>query len=1220
MSFFQSLLNSLIKKTKAVPNQESNKNAAQGHSNGQVYQRKSSIRQKLMWLVAGSVIFSTLPVAVLFTIKEVSRHAEGRWQNLKTAADVLASSTVEAVQNRDQTRAFEAIRAVSATPGVVYARVETWDGYALAENGAGARLRSNVRVEANKPPPSVSDLILTRTIQIEAPIVTNGITIGKVIVTHKSEGLGWQILVSLAGVLSLAIMALIIALIIAVRVQVSMTKPLLELTSFVAATRRISDFSRRLKVNANDEVGELIVGFNAMLEAVNLRDKRIAEHMKGLEAEVEARTQDFLEARDEAQAANAAKSDFLATMSHEIRTPMNGVLVMAELLAAENLPIKAKRHAATIAKSGRSLLAVINDILDFSKIEAGKLDVEIMPTDIVDVIDDAVGLFHAKAQEKGIELVCAVHRDAPRLVPADPVRLGQVVTNLISNALKFTETGHVLVRLLPDKGNGQWRLIVSDTGIGIAEDKLGKLFSAFVQEDQSTTRRFGGTGLGLSISKRLVEAMKGSIHVTSKQGVGTHFHVHMPMPASPFETAAPPRLGDDLDIKAALYLNSVKLREMIAHRLDCAHITLVDEGGSFVLADKFNRDAVIGVANPNSLILLAEADDTEADIWLKKKKCAAIVPLPFRHADLDRLIDALANGQDLSTLKQEAQASSGVDASYSDVKVLVVDDAEVNLEVALEALSRFAIKAETANNGLEALERSADTYYDLILMDGSMPVMDGYESSRRIRQREQETGSPAHHIVALTAHVVGDAAQAWREAGMNDVLHKPFTMTDLARILREAFGSERAGPPLEIDQEPLQDNDQNTVSNEDNPIWDEAVAGPLFAGLKNGRADFVNKVVGLYCSHAPLQLQAVRDAFEASDTESIAKAAHTLKGMSYNLGAKAVAMAAAQIENTIRIDNRYPDQSLIDALEPWVTATLSAIHARLRGEDVPALLIPKAEIGQLTQAPKPQDGLNSEELVLYESLKKAIEAGHFEMVYQPIFDRLGERVITAEALIRWHRQDGPPTGPAVFIPLAEKTGLIGELGAFARKRVLEQAISWNRVPIAINLSPLELGAVDFLDSLDGLISETGYDPSFLILEITETAFVAEPEKIRSILQAIRDRGIKLALDDFGSGYSSLTALHRFPFDKVKIDREFVAALDGDSKSALEALAIIQAVSGLGRAFGLQVVAEGIETKTQHHHLKAAGVHALQGYLFSKPLNANDFEDLLIQSGIERRIA
>ncbi len=230
-------------------------------------------------------------------------------------------------------------------------------------------------------------------------------------------------------------------------------------------------------------------------------------------------------------------------MSHEIRTPMNGVMVMAELLASEPLPPKALRHADTIVRSGRNLLSVINDILDFSKIEAGRMDVEISEVDVVDLIDEVVALFHDRARDKGLELVAFVHPDAPRLVPADTVRLGQVIANLVSNAVKFTERGRVTLKLLPDRHPDHWRLVVSDTGIGIVADKLDSVFGAFTQEDQTTTRRFGGTGLGLSIAKRLVEAMHGAIAVSSEQGKGTSFHVRLPRQADA-PTAAPPRLRD----------------------------------------------------------------------------------------------------------------------------------------------------------------------------------------------------------------------------------------------------------------------------------------------------------------------------------------------------------------------------------------------------------------------------------------------------------------------------------------------------------------------------------------------------------------------------------------------------------------------------------------------------------------------------------------------------
>lgn len=249
------------------------------------------------------------------------------------------------------------------------------------------------------------------------------------------------------------------------------------------------------------------------------------------------------------------------------------------------------------------------------------------------------------------------------------------------------------------------------------------------------------------------------------------------------------------------------------------------------------------------------------------------------------------------------------------------------------------------------------------------------------------------------------------------------------------------------------------------------------------------------------------------------------------------------------------------------------------------------------------------EAALIREIEAGIEAGAFEMEYQPIYDRTGTEVVSAEALMRWRRGDRAPIGPAVFIPVAERAGLITRLGTFARRRVLETAANW-AVPVAINVSPIELDKPGFVAGVRALLDETGFDAKHLILEVTETAFLGDPDRVRQLFNDLRAMGIKLALDDFGVGYSSLTALHRFPFDKIKIDREFVMALDGEPRAALEALAIIQAVTGIGRAFGMQVTAEGIETASQHSHLKAAGVHTMQGYLFGKAMPANAFSNLI----------
>lgn len=1167
-------------------------------------QKTVSLRQKIRLLVMGTVLFSTLPVSAFFVVKEVNRHAEQRWVEMKTAADVLASASLEAVQNRDQAKAFAAIRTVSKMPHVIYARVETFDGFALAENGAGVRLKRNVVIDAEAKRPSLKALLLTQTIQVSAPIRFQNQSVGKVVITHKSDGIGRDLILALMGALGLAAVALGIGLMISARIQAALVKPLGDLTDAVDKITQSHDFSRRVSADTDDEVGHLVKGFNAMLDAIAVRDRKIEAQVRGLEDEVAARTVDYRAARDEANAANAAKSTFLATMSHEIRTPMNGVLVMAELLAAESLPQKARRFADTIARSGKSLLAVINDILDFSKIEAGKLDIEPMSVDLVALIDDAVGLFHAKAKEKNIELVALLHPDAPRHVIADPTRLGQVIANLISNAVKFTERGHVLVRLLPDKGDGYWRMVISDSGIGISAENLPKLFGAFNQADQSTTRKFGGTGLGLSISKRLIEAMGGAIAATSQLGQGTHFHVKMPA-IDAHDTVAPAKLTDVKSVR--ILIAQEKLAQGLAHRFASANAQIKDDGTDLILCDPARLSEV--AAEPKSIVLVAEADDATAEQALKNGQCAAVLHLPLRHHDVDCLINALKDNAPLSISTEGQKGQFEVTLHYPKARVLVVDDAEVNQEVAREALSRFGIAPDMAANGQIALDMlCADKTYDLVLMDGSMPIMDGFEATRHWRAFESQSQRTRTPVVALTAHVVGESSLLWQQAGMDGVLYKPFTLKDLDAVLRAHIPAHMAKPaPVALSpvSSPVIAPDSIKA---DESLFDANVIRSLIAGLNEGKSDFVNRIISLYHKHAPEQVYALKEAHAKNDAENIARAAHALKSMSFNLGAKAVGAQAAALERAVRVDNRPVTDQDIAALEPLIEASLNGLNALL-DRSLPKLKTDTALLENPHNYDDPDDTPDAAHKALMAEMEKDISAGKFEMVYQPIYDRTGTTIVSAEALIRWNRDDDA-IGPAVFVPLAERSGQIVQLGEYARRAVMTATAKWRKVPIAINISPIELREPDFLEGLKSLLAETGYDPAMLMLEITETAFIGDPDHTRHVMMGIKALGIKLALDDFGSGYSSLMALHKLPFDRVKIDREFVNALDGERKSALEALAIIQAVTGIGRAFGMQVVAEGIESDSQHYHLKAAGVHALQGYHFSKPLDETAFADLL----------
>ncbi|MGJ3265161.1 MAG: ATP-binding protein [Salinarimonas sp.] len=872
---------------------------------------------------------------------EVRRYGEQKRESLLAVAHAFAAASAEAVAERDRDAIFEAVRAIARVPGVTHVTVEDRDGVVLEDLGSGVRLLGDLVLD-EATPLSVAAILGSRTAVVGVQVRHRGVEVGRLELISETGDLWGRLLVVLAFGLGAAVVASAVGLAIAWRLQRAITRPLLTLSATMGRVREAHDYDEACPVESDDEIGQLALGFNAMLGEIRRRDARLAQHRERLETEVEDRTRDLVLAKDAAERASSAKSDFLATMSHEIRTPMNGMLVMAELLAAGDLPDRQRRYAEVIARSGQSLLAIINDILDFAKVEAGKLDLEAVPVDLGEAAETVVTLFGERAAGKGLDLAAAIDPALPHLL-GDPVRLTQVVANLVNNALKFTETGHVLVRVA---AAGERVLIrVEDTGIGIPQDKLATIFSAFSQADQSTTRRFGGTGLGLSIVQRLVHAMGGEIRVESVPGEGSCFTVDLPCIAVEGGVPAVPRL--EAPRSAAIGAAGAATREALSMGLAAAGFAVVPaeaSGGGvhgevdwIVDADALLRDG--RPAGARRVLALAPIGERAGEEARARGLADALLRRPLAPSEWALALARLVDG---SPFPREDRAHDRAASSlprFSGARVLVADDSAVNREVACEALSRLGIAARTVADGREALDAIVAGGLDLVLMDGSMPELDGFEATRRARAHEAQTGTARTPIVALTAHVVGAGADAWREAGMDGVLHKPFTLAALAQTLGAHLVA--SDPAAAVDDPAESPAPVAPAAAADTPdadsLLDEEVVCGLAEMAQTTGAGFLRRVLGLYLEHAPPALaELVAAVAEGADPARVASAAHALKSMSLNIGAAALATRLAAIEAAARVAGPLPEDDSVATLGPLLDDTIAALRRRLAMEEPPA--------------------------------------------------------------------------------------------------------------------------------------------------------------------------------------------------------------------------------------------------------------------------------------------